>query len=524
MKPFVSLSAVFIMAMCALSCHEKNANVNSQLSLADYKDLDTVAYRLNAGEIRRYIRCLSEEDKDSMAPDRRIRKYYQGNFSFLWIDRKGIDARADSLLSALQDLAAIGLSEKKFRIHRIQSDLRRLKNLDFDASDNRMSRVAARLEYNLSKAYFRYVAGQRFGFMNPNYVFNHLDVYERKEQIVSYRTLYDIKTEHAGEAFYREAMGKIGPDSIAVYVRAAEPQGRLYARFVKMLQSPGMSPAERRRILVNMERCRWRVPDGPEQHGKYVLVNIPSFHLRAVDGDEVLTMRIAFGANDSKTPMLISAVSRMDVNPQWVMPKSIVRKSIMPQLGNSAYFARNRYFIRNRKTGKTEDPENVTADMLERGDYRVIQRGGDGNALGRIIFRFDNNLSIYLHDTSSRAVFSRSARDVSHGCVRVEKPFELSKFMLADKDEKLIDKISYSMNADVSPVSVKKEDMTEKMRLVADTLNRRRLVGSVSVKPAVPIFILYYTMYPDASGKMETFTDVYGYDARIYARLRNYIQ
>lgn len=58
--------------------------------------------------------------------------------------------------------------------------------------------------------------------------------------------------------------------------------------------------------------------------------------------------------------------------------------------------------------------------MLISGAYGIAQRGGKGNALGRIIFRFDNNFSVFLHDTNSKGVFGQEDRGVSHGCIRIE--------------------------------------------------------------------------------------------------------
>ena len=65
--------------------------------------------------------------------------------------------------------------------------------------------------------------------------------------------------------------------------------------------------------------------------------------------------------------------------------------------------------------------------------------------------------------------------------------------------------------------------MTDNMRAVADTLDMKKLVTRVGVKPPVPIFILYYTMYPGTSGLVESFDDVYGFDDVIYRHLRNYL-
>lgn len=50
----------------------------------------------------------------------------------------------------------------------------------------------------------------------------------------------------------------------------------------------------------------------------------------------------------------------------------------------------------------------------------------------------------------------------------------------------------------------------------------RRLVNSVKVNPNVPLFITYYTLYPDVTGKMQTYADVYGYDKVLYQYLRDF--
>ena len=141
-------------------------------------------------------------------------------------------------------------------------------------------------------------------------------------------------------------------------------------------------------------------------------------------------MRAACGALKTKTPLLSSRINLMQVNPEWVMPMSIVSGDVARHGGDSAYFARHRYYITDRKTGKRLSPKSVTAGMLNSGNYRVAQEGGAGNSLGRIIFRFPNNFSVFLHDTSSPGVFKRDNRGVSHGCVRVQRPFDLAVFMM----------------------------------------------------------------------------------------------
>ena len=161
--------------------------------------------------------------------------------------------------------------------------------------------------------------------------------------------------------------------------------------------------------------------------------------------------------------------------------------------------------------------------MLESNDYLVIQEGGKDNSLGRIIFRFKNSFSVFMHDTSSRDIFSRDDRGVSHGCVRVENPFLLAVYMLSEKDEETIDKIKYSMTADVSNEGKKGPGYNGDALAEVDTLDHSRLIGSLSVKPQVPLFITYFTLYPDNAGRLVEYADVYGYDRVIFNILKNYM-
>lgn len=385
--------------------------------------------------------------------------------------------------------------------------------------------MLARLEYWLTKSYLRYVGGQRFGYVNPTFVLNRLDSiepnpYDSIKRPVRYRGLYDVKIDHASDSFYHLALqqivksgrsndgerddrqkGVISP--LSAFLRDVQPKSAFYEQLMAKLQAPGLGKAMRTKILVNMERCRWRQADSPEKHQKYVLVNIPSYHLFAIDHQDTLSMRIGCGSTKTKTPLLTSYFKRMDLNPKWFVPRSIIIKDMAHHAGNVGYFRSRNYYVSDRATGKEVDPARVSRNMLASGKYGVVQRGGKGNALGRIIFRFDNNFSVYLHDTSSRGVFEKEDRGVSHGCVRVEKPFELAKFLLKDKNEKLLGRIEYSMTA--------------------DSLNiRSKVVGSVKVEPQVPLFITYYTLYPFAGG-MANYPDVYGFDEVIYAVLKKYL-
>lgn len=508
------------MALTFTSCHDKVSNPNRNLTLDYYASLDTSAYRLNSRKIREEIRLLAGADADSLMTDHRTKSYYLQGKPFVWIDRKGIDHRADTLLACLQGVGAMGFSPRRFHLQQLERDLERVRRLDFDTADNRINKVMARLEYHLTKAYLRYVTGQQFGFVNPAYVFNRLDVHDTTAAQRSYNTLFSLKIHLPKSSFFAKALGKVRADSVGPFLREVQPTSPFYYRLQRELAQSGKG-FDRTKVMVNMERCRWRMDDYPQAHKKYVLVNIPSYHLRAVDGDQELQMRIGCGSLETKTPLLASRIRRIDINPQWIIPRSIIRKSIVPRLGDRHYFDSHRYFIRERSTGKKVDVGNVSREMLESGRYLVIQEGGEGNALGRIIFRFDNALSIYLHDTSSRDVFSLEDRGVSHGCVRVEKPYDLALFVMGEQGGRVAERIGYSIQADVSPLGKPRDTLTDQQRQVLDTLRRDRLIGSVKVEPAVPVYILYYTLYPDKDGTIEEFRDVYGYDKVIAQFFRN---
>lgn len=504
-----------------VSCREKVVNPNANLSLSDYASLDSSAYALSAGEVRRELRRMAGNDSDSTLSDFYARSYYLRHQPMVWVDRKGVDSRADTLVARLGEVRRIGFDPEKFRLSAIETDMERVRSLDFTGRGNGINKVYARLEYNLTKALFRFAAGQRFGYTNPNRLLNRLD--RRDTETESYYTLYDLHSPSAGKSFYRYAVRMTRNDSLIELLDEGEPQGAYYQRLVSLLNSDSAVYYGRQLLLVNLERCRWRLDDYPSAHRKYVLVNIPSFRLRAVDGDDVMTMRIGCGSLKTKTPLLSSSIKRMDINPQWIMPRSIVKKSIVPRLGNAWYFRSRHYFIRDRATGAVIEPWQASPEALLSGAQLAIQEGGEGNALGRIIFRFDNDFSIYLHDTSSKDVFDRADRDVSHGCIRVQRPYDLAVFLLGNGDDKLKERIRYSMLADVSPVGKKTDELTEEQKAVADTLRRDMLVGSVKVRQPVPVFIVYFTLYPDFDGTLRSFADVYGYDSVIYNSLRNYI-
>ena len=516
MKSLVHFFVCVYVAVALVGC---NSNSQDKVLLSienDFKELSSSKYKISKLRVKSSIKELANADRDTLAADYLTRKYYKNNNEYLWISKEGITPSSALLIDSLEALASIGFSPRKFISKEIKKDIEKIQTLSIEEGES-ISKILARIEYRLTKALFRYAIGERFGYVTPSYILNRLDTAETKNGARRYQRLYDIHTETVDTNFVHQLVSSVANDSLQQFLHHLKSERPLYRNFQSLLKNAS-ARSSKMKVLVNMERSRWRQNDFPELHKKYVLVNVPSFYLRAVDEDSVLSMRVACGALSTKTPLLNSAIERMDVNPQWVMPLSIVKKQVISQLGNRYYFDSHRYFIRSATTGKEIDVTQVTPEMLLSGAYKVVQRGGKGNALGRIVFRFPNNFSVYLHDTSSREAFSRFDRGVSHGCIRVEKPLELAIFLLQDKEETLIDKLRYSTTVDIQmqPTGNGKDNSATKV-------DRKRLINSKSLKPSVPLFITYYTLYPDENGVMQDYPDVYGYDKAIAGYLLNYI-
>lgn len=502
-----------IIAFLFSACSDRPENTNKDITIEAFSDLRTPVFSLRNSEIRHQVESICYSFKPEFAGDRFANNYYLAGGDYLWIDRSGVDGCADTLLSVLRTVADVGFDERSFFVDAIESDLEKVRNLEFDDSVNIISHVFARLEYNLTRACMRYYIGMRYGFVNPTYLFNHLDTLDDSSDSATprFEKLFDIDIEHPGKKDVEHVLNSIRGHELGMLFDKIEPDSYLYSQLKKQLALA--SGSARNTVICNMERCRWRMADGLQDVNKRVIVNIPAFHLYAYGEGKAIDMRIGCGTRKTKTPLLSSCINRMDVNPVWNIPMSIIRKDIAPRATDTAYFARNRYYVVERKTGERVAQSDVTTSMLESGDYRVVQEGGEGNSLGRIIFRFPNDFSVFLHDTSSKGVFTRNIRSVSHGCVRVQEPFALAEFLLGDVDEWQLDKLRISMG--IPPTTLRGQ------RYVDDSDGEApSLVRSLKVEPCVPLYIVYYTMFADTDGRLCTYNDIYGFDDVIFNNIK----
>ncbi len=243
-------------------------------------------------------------------------------------------------------------------------------------------------------------------------------------------------------------------------------------------------------IELALERARW-IPafgDAPSIH-----VNLPSFSLRAInslaeDGNlNEVESRVVIGRSDaSPTPVYSGEIARIEFNPYWFVPSTIARLEIVPKLRrNPDWMVRQGMEI--TLAGRTHARATpALIDALAAGRASIRQRPGPRNALGQIKFVLPNARNIYLHDTSARSLFDKLQRDFSHGCVRVEKPVELARVILAG-------------------------DPAWTAERITRVLERGRTVVARPAQP-VKVAFTYQTVVVGANGRPAFLPDVYGHD------------
>ena len=499
---------LILLSACFSSCTIGSDNPNKDITLEAFSGFKDNNLFIDGDSIRAYIAGMMRADGQSLPSDRYVHKYYGGGKPFMWISYGGVTASADTLLRYLFTADESGISPRLFRMELIAADLETVRTLDMNGGSRPINRILARLEYNLTRSYLRYISCQHFGFINPNTLYNRLDTLSNDSSGLKWKRLCDLRVKRPDSAFCARSLACIDMDTMGAYISGLLPKGRLYGMLVKHLNSAGLTSAERIKTLCNMERCRWRLAVMPGDSRKHVQVNIPSYNLRAVDGDSVLSMRVCCGAKKTKTPLLSSSLMRMDVNPQWIVPKSIA----VGYVGRTGYMHSQGMFVYDKKLGKLP-PEEASYTKISQGEQYIVQSGGAKNSLGRIIFRFENNFSVFLHDTSAPWLFQSAVRAVSHGCVRVERPYDLAVFMLSDKNSSVAEKIKYTMSVDMDGDSGGKPKP-----------DRKKMVSNVRIDPQIPLFITYYTMYYGSGGGLVSYEDVYGFDDVTAERLRPYIR
>lgn len=181
-------------------------------------------------------------------------------------------------------------------------------------------------------------------------------------------------------------------------------------------------------LRVNLERARWLLH---QLNGEFVMVDIAGYRVTFYrNGVPLWRSRVQVGKPYRSTPVFKSQITYLTLNPTWTVPPTILRKDILPKLRRGlGYLAANRLRVLDRE-GRTVDPASV--DWHDPRGIVLRQDAGPGNALGRLVIRFPNDYSVYMHDTPHQELFAREQRAFSSGCIRLEHPRELAVLLLDD--------------------------------------------------------------------------------------------
>lgn len=244
-----------------------------------------------------------------------------------------------------------------------------------------------------------------------------------------------------------------------------------------------------RQLVVSMERWRWM----PEDYGTHFIgVNIARYKLFYIRDMRVEDeMRVVVGKPYHRTPVFSNEIKFIVLNPYWNVPRSIATNEMLPKLkaNSSAYSAGGFEALRD---GKIYDLASISWSQYSGKvfPFRLRQKPGPKNALGRIKFMFPNQFNVYLHDTPARKKFESAARAFSHGCVRVQRPVDLAVRVLSDVSG------------------------WDRARIQAVLASGVRTIVKL-IKP-LKIHIIYSTAWIGIDGKAHFGRDIYKRDKKLY--------
>jgi len=254
-------------------------------------------------------------------------------------------------------------------------------------------------------------------------------------------------------------------------------------------------PLERRMqsIIVAMERERWLNRPRGQRH---VWVNLTDFTAAIVDNDIVtFSTRSVIGANDAdrRSPEFSDVMEFMVINPSWYVPRSIITKEYLPQLQRNPNSVRHLEITDSRGRTVNRGAVNFNSYNASNFPFSMRQPPSRGNALGLVKFMFPNRYNIYLHDTPAKSLFGREVRAFSHGCIRLNDPFDFAYALLAKQESN--------------------PEAFFQGRLSTGAESR------VSLNAPVPVHIVYRTAFTNVTGSLQFRRDVYGRDGRIWNAL-----
>lgn len=278
-------------------------------------------------------------------------------------------------------------------------------------------------------------------------------------------------------------------------LRPLLPHAREYAllrdELARLRSEPESSDRNARitQVRANLERWRWLPRQMPDRR---LEVRIPFYELRVDDAGsaETVTHKVIVGARGNQTPSLADEIRSITFNPSWEPPAGIAAELLRRFRRDPSAAAREGFDALDAQ-GAVIAPDTVDWSA-QPFPYRLRQRPGPDNALGRIRFDMANRFAIRLHDTPNRNLFARDSRALSHGCIRVQDTETLAAYLLAPQN--------WSAAAIETAIDMGTQQ-------------------TVALHAPMPIYLVYLTTSADQDGQILYAEDIYGRDGAVVAAL-----
>ena len=550
MRPVVSVALAFLLAapFCGPA---RAAEPEAPAALIDRGDAIRIA-------VQERLSAKFTETSESKKDDRGalVEYYALPENKLLWVDKKGLNARAKAVIGEIEQADDYGLRASDYAVPNLS-----------EADGNVDPNWLADAEIKVSLAVLGYARDARGGRIEPTRLSKNLDpelmlpnpmeviesISIRSDPAAYLRSfqpdqpqfealrqalivarggkveddivrlpdgpMLKLGVEHEQVALLRARLQvpagdgeneNLFDDAVAEAVKSYQQTHGSYAdgvvgpgtrRLLNGQHKQAAGPGRIKQILVNMERWRWLPHDlGPY----YVNTNIPEFMLRVVeDGKPVFTTRVVVGKANTQTPIFSNEMQTIVFGPYWNMPNSIKTEEIRPYIreeggwfggGGWNTAVLKRHGLRINVGGREVDPSRIDWNRIDIRSLNIYQPPGPGNVLGNVKFLFPNKHDVYMHDTPQKFLFARPVRAESHGCMRVQNPDQLALTLL------------------------KRDQGWSSARVASAMVNSYD--HQIPLRQKVPVYVTYFTLKANEDGSLSSFGDLYGHDARIAAALK----
>lgn len=545
MLKLLSLPILPMLLLAFYSCSNSSQSTLLTTVLHDKESFDAQAFSTQIKTVFRTVNdTIIHEDKLSLN-DALSLLYQKNNYAPLWLSSKKDTTAIEHFLNELSDIYKDGIDTQDYAIAKLKKEYN-----DYIAEKNKDVHQAIHLDTSFTYTYLKASHDLLFGTIKPQSVdslwFHANDTAWQLDKIIHvfqtqhYLSLDSFKSDIHAYNLMKKALAHYRlisandslltlkntfdkssktSDSIAVQIISLEAPwlapisdslkgnalriqayqqyfglkrtGKLDSTTVAKLKQ---SPENIIKLLAaNMERVRW-MPQSFEE--EYALVNIPTMQMRLTRNNEkVIGMNVVVGKPSRQTPVLNALMRNIVINPPWGVPPTILKKDVLPGMmrSGSAYLRKKGLQVYDGK-GKKVDASIVNADNYKRYFYK--QAPGDDNALGYVKFNFPNAWDIYMHDTPHRSDFEKFDRARSSGCVRLQRPQELAKYILNEMEDK-----------DFSQERIDSLISTHKTKYEV-------------LKNKIPVHIVYLTAFEDETGNNIRFArDFYQRDQKLMASI-----